>query len=82
MNAARTFYMKTVKPVTTGATIISMYSGGYSAGATDLIYKKTNTPFIPFVLDIAFCAVIGSCVGITYPVSVPLLLAYEYYQTH
>ena len=82
MNAARTFYMKTVKPVTTGATIISMYSGGYSAGATDWIYKNHTPPFIPFALDIASCAVIGSCIGITYPVSVPLLLAYEYYQTH
>jgi hypothetical protein len=57
-----------------------MYSGGYSAGATDWIYKKTNTPFIPFALDIAFCAVVGSCIGITYPVSVPILLAYEYLQ--
>ena len=78
MNSAlRRFYTNTVKPVTAISLIVSMYSGGYSSGVDDWIYGK-KIAFIPFIMVIAQSAVVGSCIGITYPVSINVLLEIDY----
>lgn len=80
MNLARIVYSNTVKPVTACSFVVSVYSGGYSTGATDVIYNKM-TPFMPFMVDIVYSAVLGICIGITYPISIPALLTLEYVNT-
>ena len=77
LNIARHFYTKTVKPITAGVMVFTLYSGGYYDGTGSAFY---NTEFpITFPLDIAYYAIIGSCVGITYPISIPIIVAYEYH---
>jgi len=77
LTTLRKFYMNTVKPITAGSVIISLYSTGYSTGADNLI-NNTNLNYTTFVLDIAHSAVIGSCVGIAYPISIPMMVSIDY----
>jgi len=69
--------MNTVKPITASSVIISLYSSGYST-ATDNLINNTNLNYTTFVLDIAHSAVIGSCLGITYPISIPMMVSIDY----
>lgn len=82
LHLARNFYTKTVKPITAGVMIFTLYSGGYHDGTNSAFYK-TEFP-ITFPLDIAYYAIIGSCLGIAYPISIPSFFAYEYHyhRTH
>jgi hypothetical protein len=73
----RKFYMNTVKPITASSVIISLYSCGYSTAVDNLI-NNTNLNYTTFVLDIAHSAIIGSCVGIAYPVSIPMMVSINY----
>lgn len=77
-STVRAFYTRTVKPITGISVIVSVYSNGYSNGVDLLLDDNKRLSFVPFVLDLAQSAVIGSCIGIIYPVSIPLLVTYEY----
>jgi hypothetical protein len=77
LHLARNFYTKTVKPITAGVMVFTLYSGGYHDGTNSAFYK-TEFP-ITFPLDIAYYAIIGSCLGIMYPISIPSFFAYEYH---
>ena len=76
----RTLYTNTVKPATMCCVIVSVYSSGYSIGVDSTIENKV-APFIPFLSNLVYSATFGCLVGMTYPVSVPLLLAIDYYDS-
>lgn len=78
LTTLRKFYMNTVKPITAGSVIISLYSSGYSTATDNLINYNPNLNYTTFVLDIAHSAVIGSCVGMTYPISIPMIVSINY----
>jgi hypothetical protein len=79
MNSAlRAFYVKTVTPITCISVVVTVYSSGYSNGVELWFDDNKRLSFVPFVLDLAQSAVIGSCIGITYPVSIPAMVTYEY----
>lgn len=72
-------YQRTVRPMTAITTIFSLYSNGYSSGVKGWQDQKSIS-FVELTIDLTNSFVVGSCVGITYPVSIPLLVAYEYSQ--
>ena len=74
----RTLYTNTVNPATLCCVIVSVYSGGYNIGADSTLDNKV-APFIPFMSNLVYSASIGCFIGMTYPVSVPLLFAMDYY---
>jgi hypothetical protein len=78
MNSAlRAFYAKTVRPVTGVCVVVSVYSNGYNNGVDWWVNDRRMT-VIPFLMGLIKSAVIGSCIGITYPVSIPAVIALDY----
>jgi hypothetical protein len=76
----RALYTNTVQPATICSVIVSVYSSGYSIGV-DCTLDNKIAPFIPFLSNLVYSAAFGCLVGITYPVSVPALLAIDYYDS-
>lgn len=70
-------YQRTVRPMTAITTIMTLYSNGYYSGVKSWQDQKSVT-FVELTIDLTNSFIVGSCVGITYPVSIPMLVAYEY----
>ena len=72
-------YQRTVRPMTAITTIMTLYSNGYYSGVKSWQDQKSVT-FVELAIDLTNSFIVGSCVGVTYPVSIPMLVAYEYIQ--
>ena len=67
-------YQKTVKPVTAIITIFTVYSKGYYDAVTDLQLNRPPS-FTGILLGITESSLLGYCIGMTYPVSIPFAIA-------
>ena len=72
------FYRKTVKPITAISVILCVDSYGYHNSFVDYEYKR-NPTVMNMGVNIAYSAMIGSCIGITYPITVPVIIMLESY---
>ena len=75
------FYKKTVKPITAISVILCVNSYGYHNSFVDYEYKRNQT-IMGLTSNIAYSAMIGSCIGIIYPITVPVIVmleSYDYY---
>jgi hypothetical protein len=68
-------FQKTVKPVTAVTTILTVYSRGYYDAVTDLQLNRQPS-FTGILLGITEGSLLGCCIGMTYPVSIPIAIAY------
>jgi len=70
-------YKTTVTPVTLCTATISVYTRGYSDGCD---YKKNikNVSALQTVLQVSQAALVGYCIGITYPIGIPSYIGYLY----
>jgi len=72
MNAT---YRVTVKPVTALVTIFAVYAKGYYDAVTDLQFNRPPS-FVGILLGITESSLFGYCVGMTYPISIPIVIVY------
>ena len=70
----KTMYNKTVKPVTAIITTFTVYSKGYYDAVTDLQLNRPPS-FTGILLGITESSLLGYCIGMTYPVSIPIAIA-------
>ena len=68
-----TIYQKTVKPMTTLTTILTVYTKGYYDAVTDLQLNRAPS-FTGILLGITESSLFGYCIGVTYPVSIPIII--------
>ena len=66
-------FQKTVKPVTAIVTTFTVYSKGYYDAVTDLHLNRPPS-FTGILLGITESSLFGYCIGMTYPVSVPIII--------
>lgn len=73
----RRIYVQTVKPVTYTAVLLSSYTRGYS-DVCDRVFDKKIEGFVGFVQSNTESILWGIGIGVTYPVSIPVLAMYIY----
>ena len=66
-------YQKTVKPATAIITTFTVYTKGYYDAVTDLHLNRPPS-FTGILLGITESSLFGYCIGVTYPVSVPIII--------
>jgi hypothetical protein len=67
-------FQKTVKPVTAMTTTFTVYSKGYYDAVTDLQFNRPPS-FTGILIGITESSLLGYCIGMTYPVSIPIAIA-------
>jgi len=76
------FYMRTVKPVTYNAILLTSYTRGYSDACDIFFYNKKTPGYIDFIQYNTENILIGVGIGISYPISIPALAVYIYNDIH
>jgi hypothetical protein len=66
-------FQKTVKPVTAIITTCTVYTKGYYDAVTDLQFNRQPS-FTGILLGVTESSLFGYCIGMTYPVSVPIII--------
>ena len=72
-------YKATVIPVTCCTVPLSVYSRGYS-DQCDRMLSKPPPPYTIYthVISLLESGLLGYCIGITYPIGIPGIIAYIY----
>jgi hypothetical protein len=68
-------YRQTVKPVSACTTIFTVYAKGYHDAVTDLQFNRPPS-FTGILLGVTEGSLIGYFMGMTYPISIPIAIAY------
>ncbi len=66
-------FQKTVKPVTGLTTVFTVYIKGYYDAVTDLQLNRAPS-FVGILVGITESSLLGYCIGMTYPVSIPIII--------
>lgn len=74
-------YMRTVKPVTYNAILLTSYTRGYS-DVHDYIFNNKITSYVEFMQSNTESILLGIGIGVSYPISIPALAIYIYMDTH
>jgi hypothetical protein len=66
-------FQKTVKPMTAFTTMLTVYTKGYYDAVTDLHLNRMPS-FTSILLGVTESSLFGYCIGMTYPVSIPIII--------
>lgn len=66
-------YQKSVKPATAIITTFTVYTKGYYDAVTDLQLNRMPS-FTGILRGVTESSLFGYCIGMTYPVSVPIII--------
>ena len=78
MTRLNLFYKQTVKPITVISVILCVDSYGYHNSRLDFVYNRKPT-VMGLGVNIAYSAMIGGCIGVIYPIAVPVIIMLESY---
>ena len=69
VSSALNFYKKSLKDIVPFSSAI-----GFAAGVSDILYNDNNMPALFKFSSVIAYTTLGVCVGVTYPISFPVIM--------